>query len=193
MEEKEVNNKQQEQELYTKEQVEKMLQSEADKRVSKALETSKAKWQAELEEKLKAEKAEAEQKGKMTEAEKWQHEFEQKEKAFQEEKQQFLKQKLEMHTVKELSAVGLPIEFSQFVTGESEEDIKTGIETLKAVFDTAIEKTVSEKLQGHTPKGATKIQAVNTVTKEEFKKMSYAEKMAIYESNPDLYKELKNE
>ena len=177
-------------ETFTKEQVDKMLQAETDRKVSKALETAKAKWQEEFETKLQQEKSEAEKLAKMSESERLQAEFDKQKAQFESERQQFLKEKLELQTVKELSAMGLPTEFSNYVMADNAETIKANIETFKSHWEQAIEKAVNEKLQGHTPKSATKVGGM-TVTKEQFNKMSYKEKMEIYNTDIDLYHQLK--
>ena len=176
-------------ETFTKEQVEKMLQAETDRKVSKALETAKAKWQEEFQTKLAEEKNQAEKLAKMSESERLQAEFDKQKQAFENERQQFLREKLELQTVKELSTLGLPTDFSTFVMADDAETIKTNISILKEQFEMAIEKAVEEKLKGHTPKTATK--AGSTVTKEQFKKMGYKEKMQIFNTDPELYNQLK--
>ena len=176
-------------ETFTKEQVEKMLQAETDRKVSKALETAKAKWQEEFQTKLAEEKNQAEKLAKMSESERLQAEFDKQKQAFETERQQFLREKLELQTVKELSTLGLPTDFSTFVMADDAETIKTNISILKEQFEMAIEKAVEEKLKGHTPKTAT--QTGTTVTKEQFKKMGYKEKMQIFNTDPELYNQLK--
>lgn len=182
--------KQDEIKTYSEEEVNKMLQSETDKRVSQALKTAQEKWQKDFEAKLEAEKSEAEKLAKMTEQERLQAQFESEKKKFEDERKQFLREKLELQTVKELSNTGLPVEFSKFVMADDAETIKANIDAFKAQWEQAIEKAVNEKLQGTTPKTATK-QGGLTVTREQFSKMSYKEKMAIYEADPELYDQLR--
>jgi hypothetical protein len=177
-------------ETFTKEEVEKMLQSESDKRVSKALDTAKAKWQEEFQAKLEQEKSEAEKLAKMSASERLQAELDAEKAKFETERKQFMQEKLELQTVKELSAVGLPTDFSTFVMADNAEAIKANITSLKLQFETAIEKAVEDKLKGHTPKTATKTGGA-TFTKEQFSKMTYKEKMEIYNTDKELYDQLK--
>jgi hypothetical protein len=176
---------------YTEEELQKLLQSETDKRVTQAIQTAKAKWEQEFDEKLKHEKTEAEKLAKLTEQERLKLEFDKKMEAFETERKQFLREKLELQTVKELSAIGLPTDFSKFIVAETADEIKTNIDTFKKHWETAIEKAVNEKLSGTTPKTATKKDGTTTVTKEQFRKMSYSEKKAIYDSDKELYESLK--
>lgn len=175
---------------FTQEEVEKMLQAETDRKVSKALETAKAKWEQEYDEKLKQEKSEAEKLAKLTEQERLKLEFDKKMEQFESERKQFLREKLELQTVKELSAIGLPADFSKFIVAETADEIKTNIDTFKKHWEQALEKAVNEKLSGTTPKTATKKDNV-TVTKDQFRKMTYQEKLDLFNSNKELYEQLK--
>lgn len=180
---------QKETKTYSDEEVQKMLQSETDKRVSQALKTAQEKWQKEFEAKLEAEKSEAEKLAKMSESEKQQAELQKMKEQFESERKQFMREKLELETVKQLSSNGLPTDFSKFVLADDAETINNNIKSFKEQWEKAIEKAVNEKLQGVTPKTATK--QGTKVTKEQFAKMGYKDRMALYESDPDLYNQLK--
>lgn len=175
---------------YTEEELQKLLQSETDRKVSKALETAKSKWQEEYEAKLEQEKSEAEKLAKLSEQERQQLELDKMKQQFEEERKKFMREKLELQTVKELSSLGLPTDFANFVMADDAETIQSNIATFKTQFEQAIEKAVNERLQGTTPKTATK-QANGGITKEQFRKMSIAEKTALFNEDPDLYNELK--
>lgn len=185
----EEQDQQQETSTFTQDEVNKMIQSETDKRVTSAIKTAQDKWQQEYEAKLEQTKTEAEKLAKMSEAERLQADFNKQKEAFESEKKQYMKEKLELQTVKELSAIGLPTDFSGLLMADSAEAIKANIETFKLQWEQAIEKAVNEKLQGTTPKTAT--QTGKTVTKEQFSKMNYQQKMEIYNTDIDLYNQLK--
>lgn len=171
----------------TKEELQRLLQQEGDKRVSQALQTAKAKWEAEFKAKLEQEKSEAEKLAKMSEQERFMAELEKQKKQFEEERKQFYREKLELQTVKELSSLGLPTEFSSFVLGEDAETTKKNIEIFQAKWQEAIEKAVNEKLKGAVPKASG---GAPTITPEQFKKMSVIERSKLYRENPELYKQL---
>lgn len=175
---------------FTQEELDKMLQSETDKRVSQALKTAQEKWQKEYQEKLEAEKSEAEKLAKMSESERLQAEFNKEKEKFESERKQFLIEKLELQTVKEMSNLGLPVEFSKFVMSDNAESIKINIETFKSQWEQAIEKAVNEKLQGTTPKTAT-LNGTGGITKEQFEKMNIVEKTKLSHENPELYNQLR--
>ncbi|WP_422406953.1 MULTISPECIES: DUF4355 domain-containing protein [Gammaproteobacteria] len=173
----------------TQDDLQKLLQQEGDKRVSSAIQKQKEKWEAEYKEKLEVEKSEAEKLAKMSEAEKLQAQFNQEKTQFENEKKQFLKEKLELETIKQLSALELPVEFSTFVLGNDAEVTKQNIDSFASQWQKAIEFAVDKKLQGHTPKAANG--SGTTMTKENFSKMSYAERLELFNTNPELYNQIK--
>ena len=174
---------------YTEEEVQAMLQKETDRKTTKALETAKSKWEAEYQAKLETEKSEAEKLAKMSEAERFEAELAKQKDAFESERAQFNREKLELQTVKELAAEGLPTEFSSYVLADSAETIKENIKTFKTKWQAEIEKAVDERLQGRTPKTANKPNG-EVITKEQFSKMGYNERLNLFNSNPDLYEQL---
>lgn len=184
-------NKQNEVETFTKEQVEKMLQSESDKRVSQALEKAKTKFEEEYKAKLEQERNEAEKLAKMSESERLQAQFDAEKQQFEQERKQFLQERLELETVKQLSEKGLPTEFSRLLVSQDAETTKNNLDMFQKQFQLAVEKAVNEKLKGNTPpQGSTGTGLEGTVTKEDFKKMNYNERLEFYKNNPDLYNKL---
>ena len=189
MEEETITTPAEEVKTYTEEEVQAMLQKETDRKTTKALETAKSKWEAEYQAKLETEKSEAEKLAKMSEAERFEAELAKQKDAFESERAQFNREKLELQTVKELAAEGLPTEFSSYVLADSAETIKENIKTFKTKWQAEIEKAVDERLQGRTPKTANKPNG-EVITKEQFSKMGYNERLSLFNSNPDLYEQL---
>ena len=189
MEEETITTPAEEVKTYTEEEVQAMLQKETDRKTTKALETAKSKWEAEYQAKLETEKSEAEKLAKMSEAERFEAELAKQKDAFESERAQFNREKLELQTVKELAAEGLPTEFSSYVLADSAETIKENIKTFKTKWQAEIEKAVDERLQGRTPKTANKPNG-EVITKEQFSKMGYNERLNLFNSNPDLYEQL---
>lgn len=174
---------------YTEEEVQAMLQSETDRKTTKALQTAKDKWEAEYKAKLETEKSEAEKLAKMSEAERFNAELLKQKESFESERAQFNREKLELQTVKELSAEGLPTTFSSYVLADSAETIKDNIKNFKSMWQAEMEKAVNERLQGRTPKTANKPNG-GVVTKEQFNKMGYSERLNLFNTDPDLYEQL---
>ena len=55
----------------------------------------------------------------------------------------------------------------------------------------AVEKVVTERLRGNVPKTTTSSNSPS-ITKEQFRSMSYMEKMNLYNENKDLFNQLNN-
>lgn len=165
------------------------LQSETDKRVSQALQTSKAKWEEEYKAKLNAEKSEAEKFGAMTAEERNKAELDAMKKTFEEERQAFLKEKMELQTIKELQSEGLPTEFSSYISDETAEITKANIQVFKKQWASAIENALDERLKGKTPSASSSLGS--SITKEQFNKMGYNERAKLIEEDPALYESLK--
>ena len=176
-------------EVAVKTYTEEELQAESDRKVSKALETSKAKWQEEFKAQLEAEKSEAAKLASLSETERLQAEYKKKEEEWEAERQGWLNKDLESQTIKILSTSGLPIEFSKFVMDSSAEAIQANITELSTQWTTAIEAAVNERLNGKTPKASNK--DTSTMTKHEFGKLDPKTRKKMYDENPDLIKQLK--
>jgi hypothetical protein len=172
----------------TKAELEKLLQSEGDKRVTSAMQKAQAKWEAEFTAKLEAEKSEAEKLAKMSEEEKMKVELEKEKAKFEEERKQFLLERLELETVKQLSALELPTEFAKFVLGADAESTKANIDAFAGQWQKAIETAVDKKLQGHTPKASNG--SATGMTKQELLSKPYQERLDFMTNNPDLYKQI---
>lgn len=162
-------------------------QEEVNKVVEKRLERAIKKFQ----EKLEAEKTEAEKLARMSEKERMEAEFQKQKDQFEMEKKQYQREKLELQTIKELSVIGLPTEFSEFVMADNADKVKANIESLKDQWEKAIDAAVNSRMQGSKPKASTG--PSDGITKEDFVKMGYNERLDIFRNNPVLYKKLAGE
>ena len=166
-------------EKTTEPTVKTFTQEEVDKIVNKRL----ARERKDIEAKIEAERAEAERLAKMSEAEKQQALFKKQVAEFEATKRAFEQEKLLNETSKQLASKNLPIEFAEMLKAQDAES------TFEAKFNEAVERLVNERLKGKTPKAQTG--AVEGVTKEAFNKMSYKERLELYNSDPELYNKLK--
>ena len=151
-------------------------QEELDKILNKKF----AQWQKKTEEA----KAEAERKAKLTEAEKLAEER----KEFERIKMQFEYEQRVNSTSKVLASNNLPIEFADFLIGDSDEATTQRVDLFKNAFNEALEKAVNERLRGRTPKASTS--KALEITKEDFRSMSYKEKMDLYNKDKELFNKL---
>lgn len=117
------------------------MQSEFDKRVSKALETAKTKWQKDADEKLseakKLEKMNAEQKA----------EYQRKQ-----TEEKLAKRELMAEAKVQLADKGLPVGLAAVLDYTGADECKTSIETVSKAFAEAVESAVNERMKGNPPK-----------------------------------------
>lgn len=143
---------------YTQEEVDALLQSEGDKRVTQALATQKKKYEkqislASLDE---VERAKVESNDRIAELEQQLAEL------------QAERNKSEMKTA--LAARGLSPDFAEILAvGDNVENAQANIEALDKLFKAAVKVEVEKRLVGNTPKGNTTTPAAN------IKNMSLAE------------------
>ena len=125
-------------------------QSEFDRRVTKALETAKEKWQKEAEKK----RTEAEALARMSEEEKHQHEL----KILGEERNKAVAElnayKLREQATKIATEKGLDVSLLDLIdySSATAEDVKAKLEIISESVNKATEKAVSERLQQKPPK-----------------------------------------
>lgn len=175
---------------FTEEEVQKMLQVEADKRVTQAIEKSKAKWEQDYLAKLEAEKSQAEKLAKMSEQERYEAQLKEEREKFESERKEFEKIKMQSATINELSSRALPVEFADYLVSDNAESVKANIDTFSALWTQALAKAVDERIKGsaNTPKGSNT--SGKTVNKNEFLALPHKERMKLVTENPDLLQEL---
>ena len=161
---------------FTQEEVDKMIQ----KRLSRE--------RKDIEAKIEAERQEAERLAKLSEAERQKAMFEKQVAEFEATKRAFEQEKLLNETSKQLASKNLPIEFAEMLKANDAESTFENIKIFEAKFNEAVERLVNERLKGNTPKVKSD---VSGITKETFNKMSYQERVALFNSDPELYDKLK--
>ena len=145
---------------YTQEEVDALLQQEADRRVSSALKKAEKKNQ----EKIK----EAEKLAKLSEQERFQYELEQREKKIAEKEKQR----------------GISIALADFVVAEDADSMMENIKLLEDEFKKSVKAEVEKRLAGNSPK---KNLESKGFTREDFRKLSFAKQTELLNENPDLY------
>lgn len=174
----ELNEGQEQQEVktYTQEEVAKLLQQEADRRVTQAL----AKQKKEYDKKFSLSqlddnaRAESEKDRRLAELE--------------ETVKNFTKIQNKNEVMKVLATRGLNAQFADIIEiGEDIEEAQQKIETLDKLFKSAVAEEVKKRLAGNAPKEAMKTEAL---TQEDFRKMTMAQKAILFSENPDLFKKL---
>ena len=171
---------------YTEDEVKAQVQAETDRKVTKALETAKAKWLEEEQAKLK----QAEELAKLSEKERLAKELEIQRNEFEAEKSKFQRERLTLQTEKDLISKDMPAEFAPFVVADTAEQTLININTLQASWQAAIEKAIDDKVKGRTPSGNHQQQSgeVNPWKKETFNLTKQGE---IIMSNPSVAEQMK--
>ena len=168
-------------------EVKTFTQEEVDKMISKRLQRERK----DIEAKIEAERKEAEELAKLSEAEKQRKLFEKQVKEFEETKRAFENERLLNETSKQLASKNLPIEFAEMLKGNDAEKTFENIQLFEAKFNEAVEKVVTERLRGNVPKTTTS-SSLTSITKEQFRSMSYMEKMDLYNKDREMFDKLNN-
>lgn len=126
-------------------------QAEFDRRVAKALETSRTKMQAEFEARMEAEKTEAEKMAKMSADQKAQYEREKKEGELSKREAEITKRELTATAKEQLAEKGLPTSLASILNYTNAEECAASIEAVEKALQEAVEKAVNDRLKGGKP------------------------------------------
>lgn len=127
----------------------KTYQSEFDKRVAKALETAKGKWETEHQAKLEAAKTEAEKMAAMNEKQKADYERDKQLKALEQREREITTRELKATAYETLAEKGLPKELADILNYTDADQCKASIDAVEKAFQMSVEKAVNEKLRGN--------------------------------------------
>lgn len=146
----------------------KKYQSEFDKRVSKALETAKAKWETDKATELENAKTEAEKLAKMNAEQKAKYAEEKRLVELEKREKDITTRELKAQAYETLAEKGLPKELVDILNYENADTCNKSIESVEKAFQSAVEKAVNEKLRGNgSPKGG---QGSNNALQEQIAK-----------------------
>ena len=129
----------------------KSYQSELDKRVSKALETAKSKWETEKATELENAKTEAQKLAKMNADEKAKYEEEKRIAELEKREKEITTRELKAQAYETLAEKNLPKELIETLNFTDAEACNKSIESVEKAFQSAIEKVVNNKLRGGKP------------------------------------------
>lgn len=167
---------------YTQEEVDKMLQSEVDRRITSALKKQAKNNEAKIKE--------AQKLAQMNESEKFQYELEQREKAIAEKEKALALAENKNEAGKILADKGLSLSLVDFVVAEDAETMNSNIRLLEKAFKDSVKREVEKRLGSSAPKK--NLPPDETITKEQAKKMTIIERQNLLTNNPDLYAQLFN-
>ncbi len=167
---------------YTQEEVDKMLQSEVDRRITSALKKQAKNNEAKIKE--------AQKLAQMNESEKFQYELEQREKAIAEKEKALALAENKNEAGKILADKGLSLSLVDFVVAEDAETMNSNIRLLEKAFKDSVKREVEKRLGSSAPKK--NLPPDETITKEQAKKMGIRDRQQLLMNNPELYAQLFN-
>lgn len=165
---------------YSQEEVEKLIQSEADRRVNQAL----TKKEREMSKKL----SEAEKLAKMSEEDKFRYQLEQKEAELAAKEREFVIRDNKIAAMKVLSDKQIAADLVDFVVHEDADVMKQNIDRIDRFIKQSVAEQVKTRLASPTPKAG--LASTSEITPESFKKMNYSQRMELYKNNKELYDKL---
>lgn len=163
-------------------------QAEFDRRVQKAIDTAltnaQEKWNALTDDKL----SEAEKLAKMTKEEKADYLQKKREKELADKEAAITKRELMAEAKNSLLEKKLPAGLAEILNYTDADSCNKSIAAVEKAFNEAVEAGVQEKLKGGTP--PTKPQGNAGITKEEYSKMGYSDRLKLKTENPELFRQL---
>lgn len=143
---------------YSREDFEKALQSETDKRVAEAIKTAQSKWESDMAERIEKERADAAERAKLSAEELAARDAEAQKQAFEKERAQYKRDKLEFDVTQKLAEKKLPLKFSKYISARGEDNVDESIKELEEMLGEQRQGVVDELTKGSTPKGGGKPQ-----------------------------------
>lgn len=171
-----------EQKTYTQEDFDKALQSEVDKRVTQAMKSAQKKADARVKE--------AQKLAQMNEQQRYEYELETREKAIAEKEKALALAENKATAASVLADKGISAKLVDFVVAEDAETMMANISLLEKEFKQSVKAEVEKRLSTSTPKK--NLPTDKPITKEAFSKMKLTEQAELFNTNPDLYKQLAN-
>ncbi len=126
-------------------------QSEFDKRIAKAIEAAKSKWDVDNNVKMEEAKTEAEKLAKMTAEQKAEYQKQKREDELAKRENEISVRELKAQAYETLAEKGLPKELVDILNYESADTCSKSIESVEKAFQAAVEKSVNEKLRSKEP------------------------------------------
>lgn len=161
-------------EILENPEFQKFLQSYTDKRVTQAVQKRDAEWQKKLEEERK--------KATMTKEEL----IAEKEKELQEFEKQLKLKELELNKINYFKEKNIPLEFTEFVSGNDVEEIKQKADALLQIFNQTLERKIEERFKNSGYEPNDNGDTATVFTREQIAKMTPEE----YAKNRDKINKL---
>ena len=171
------NNENNENKMYTQDEVDALIQSEVDRRITSAMKKAEKKKEAAVKE--------AERLAKMSEQERYEESLKQKEKELEEKAERLALMENRAEASKALADRGISIDLVDLVVASDAEQMLSNIKKLESSFKQSVNAEVTKVLGGD--KAPARSSETKEMTKEEFGKLSILQQSELLRSNPDKY------
>lgn len=161
---------------YTVSEVEQLLQSEVDRRMTQA----QKKWAKQQQKEI----AEAERLSKMSAEEQQQERIKALQTELSEREKALNLKENKIACLKIMDEQSIPTAFIDFIVSDDADEMNDRIKTFKKTLDKMIADEVTKRIGGIKPSAGTKNE---TMTKESFKKLSLAEQQRLFEQDRELF------
>lgn len=136
----------------TPEELQRKIDSEADRRLDKVLKKKQQEWESELQQRIDEAIKEQQRLSQLSEKERKQEELSKKEQELLKKEQELARKELRSETIEVLQEKELPAKFADFLLAEDAETTLENINAFKEAFDAAVNEAVKEKLRQDTPR-----------------------------------------
>lgn len=130
---------------------EKEFQSEFDRRVSRALETARGKWEREMEEKIAQARVEEQERAQMSGEERMAHDLAEREAQLQAREQEIMRRELHAEALRLLQERGLPHELAGTMNYSDSEALQASLDAAESAFRAAVQSGIEQRLRGNAP------------------------------------------
>ncbi len=175
-----------EQVTMTTEEFQAYLQRETDKRVTSALKTARSKWESELGTKVDTHFKDYERKAQMTPEQLKSLELDEKFKQLEAKEKEYTKKTREVEIAQRLGEKKLSAVLTKFVYNDNMDEVEQNIATLEQLVLGMVNEEVEKRIASSKPRAV----VTNGLNAEKFRNMGLAERSALYQQNPQLFKEL---
>ena len=153
-------------------------QTEFEKRMSEAIKSERAKWEADSKTKIDEAKTEAEKVAKMTAEQKAKYEEEKRVADIERREKELNTKELKIQADTILAEKNLPKSLAEIVIYENADTCIKSIEAIETAFNEAVESAVNERLRGGTPYKSRQISNIdyNNMSDSEYYAATYKNK-----------------
>lgn len=136
---------------FTQEEVEKMVQQEADRRVSSARKVWEVNERTKIEEDYQKKVQKEKELAQLSAEERFKKELSDKEKSLKEQERSLNMERMKFQAGQDLVKRGLPTDFLDLIVAETSEKTLENIENYERQWAEAIDKAIEERMKGRTP------------------------------------------